>query len=271
MKDPTEMELYLQYGIDLKARRIYFSDPDSDTEITNRSVGLAIRAIDRMIQENPDKPIELHVMSYGGDPYAILGLYDKIQESPCKFEFHGRGGIMSAAVLLLCACDERIISANSTIMMHEGTTNLGEKSVTDLAINAEEDARLMRLIVDILASRTFVDSKEFWLNIARRDLYVSPQEALLLGLADKIEPYRKRGNFRQATAHLFKTCKPNKKQLKSIFSRLAHRVRNIDIQSVTIRLPQEEYEEQTPAVQAEEQQNGGAENGRVPDGSDDQN
>jgi len=248
VRDPSELEIYLQYGIDFKQRRIYFGDTVGDSDVTAESVGTAVRAMDRMIDEDPSKTIQIHVASYGGDPYMALGLYDKIQEAPCKVEFYGRGAIMSAAVIIMCACDERFLAENATVMLHEGSSNPGERNVTDLAISSEEDARLNGLICGMLADRTFVSSSDFWLNIARRDLYISPSEALFLGLADRVLARRKRGNHRKAAAYLFKTNKPSKRQLQSIFNKLSSRVRNVDITNVTVRMPVEECEhEETQA------------------------
>ena len=246
MRDPSEIEVYLQYGVDFKRRRIYFGNAVGESEVTSESVGTAVRALDRMVYDDPSKPVEIHIASYGGDPYMALGLYDKIQELPCKVEFYGRGAIMSAAVIIMCACDERFLAENATVMLHEGSSDPGERNVTDLAISSEEDTRLNSLICGMLADRTFVSSPDFWLNIARRDLFISPSEALFLGLADRILPRRKRGNHRKAAAHLFKVNKPSRRQLQSIFNKLSSRVRNVDITNIVVRMPVEECEEVQP-------------------------
>src|ERR1039458_9950262 len=89
MAEKTELTDLLAYGIDMKSRRIYFgvnldqSDENTFSDFTLGSVEAAVRAIHRMIIDAPGKPIELHMNSYGGDPYAMLRLYDEILSCPC--------------------------------------------------------------------------------------------------------------------------------------------------------------------------------------------
>src|SRR5271170_5768045 len=119
MATQTELTDSLIHGIDLKTRRIYFGrflddGDDNPGDFTQASIELAIRALHKMSLDAPGKPIEIHMNSYGGDPYAMLRLYDEILSCPCQVKFYGGGAIMSAATWIMAVCDERYLYPNAT-------------------------------------------------------------------------------------------------------------------------------------------------------------
>src|SRR5271157_5847113 len=102
MADKSDLSENLVYGIDLKSRRIYFGVPmdwtqEDPADFSGASIEMAVRSMHRMILDAPGKPIEIHMNSYGGDPYAMLRLYDEILSCPCQVKFYGGGAIMSSA------------------------------------------------------------------------------------------------------------------------------------------------------------------------------
>jgi ATP-dependent Clp endopeptidase proteolytic subunit ClpP len=223
----TELTDNLAYGVDLKNRRIYFGinldsgDVDQSTDFTLTSVEYAVRALHRMATDAPGKPIEIHMCSYGGDPYAMLRLYDEIHACPCQVKFFGAGVIMSSATWIMAGCDERNLHPNTTIMVHDGSEGFDGKH-TDHQIQAAEMKRLQERLYDIYAENSRMP-KEFWEDVCQRDLYMSASEAVSLGLADKIVEPKKRGNLRKARyAALKKTpeSKEMNKLVKDIYERI---------------------------------------------------
>lgn len=215
MAEKTELTDNLAYGVDLKNRRIYFgvnldsADVDESTSFTMSSVEYAIRAIHRMVVEAPHKPIELHMCSYGGDTYSMLRLHDEILASPCQIKFIGGGAIMSSASFIMSACDERYLHPNTTVMVHELSDEMGRNKHTDLNIGSEENTRLMDRLTDIYATNSRMP-KEFWADIIQRDVYLSADEAVSLGLADKIIEPKKRGNLRKVRQAALRKQQDNK-------------------------------------------------------------
>src|ERR1051325_11780330 len=198
MADKSELTDSLVYGIDLKNRRIYFgtcvdSGDETPGDFTQASVELAIRSLHKMSLDAPGKPIEIHMNSYGGDPYAMLRLYDEILSCPCQVKFYGGGAIMSAATWIMVACDERYLYTHATIMVHDGSEGYEGKH-TDVQITAAENKRLQDVLYDIYTNNTRMP-KEFWQDVCQRDLYLNSSEAVSLGLADKIVEPKKRGNL----------------------------------------------------------------------------
>ena len=222
----TELTDNLAYGVDLKNRRIYFGvnldshGAEESTDFTLSSVEMAVRAMHRMATEHPNKPIELHMSSYGGDTYAMLKLHDEILACPCQIKFIGSGPIMSSASFIMAACDERWVHPNAVIMVHELSSGGGGKH-TDIKIDAAENARLMDQLCGIYEANSRMP-KEFWLDITQRDVYLSASEAVSLGIADKIVEPKKRGNLRKVRqAALKKEIEPKemKDLVKSLYER----------------------------------------------------
>jgi len=226
MADKSDLSENLVYGIDLKARRIYFGVPMDWTEadmgdFTSASIEIAVRSMHRMIQDAPGKPIELHMNSYGGSPYDMLRLYDEILSCPCQVKFFGGGAIMSAATWILVACDERYLHPHATVMVHDGWETFEGKH-TDNQVRASEEKRLQDLLYDIYTANTRMP-KEFWQDVCQRDLYVTASEAVSLGMADKIIEPKKRGNLRKIRQAALKKNPDNRemeKLLKDIYTRI---------------------------------------------------
>lgn len=227
-RSKTELESYLVYGIDEKNRRVYFgtdlvtSDPYDVGGFTQCSCEFAIRAIERMATDYPRTPIEIHMNSYGGDPYSMLALYDVIHTVGCQIKFYGKGAIMSAATWILCAADERNLYPHTTIMVHDGSDGF-EGKFTDFKIAKEEGDRLMEVLYDIYEKNSRMP-REFWEEVCKRDLYLTAEEAVQLGLADKIIHPKKRGNLRKAREHHLRQ-KVDKRRMNKLAVKLMKRVK----------------------------------------------
>lgn len=225
--EKTELTDLLSYGVDLKNRKIYFGsfvDPMSSEDFSDFTIGsveVAIRAMHRMANEGPGKPIEIHMNSYGGDPHAMLRLHDEILASPCQVKFYGGGAIMSAATWIMAVCDERYLHLNTTVMVHDGSDGWEGKH-TDGQIMAAEMRRLQDLLYDIYTANSHMP-KEFWQDVCQRDLYLTADETVKLGLADKIIEPRKRGNLRRVRQAAMKKIPDNatmKELLKGLYTRI---------------------------------------------------
>lgn len=224
----TELEAYLVYGVDEKNRRVYFgtdlvtSDPDDVGGFSQCSIEFAIRAIERMASDHPKTPIEIHMNSYGGDAYAMLALYDLMQTISCQIKFYGKGAIMSAATWIMCGADERHLYPNTRIMVHNGWTGAVEGKVTDAELAMEEEKYLQKRLEEIYAENSRMPF-EFWHEVCKRDLYLSAEETIQLGLADRIIHPKKRGNYRKIRQHHL-TQKIDKRKMNKLVVKLMERI-----------------------------------------------
>ena len=243
MVERSETEDIFGYSVDLKNRRIYFGSLDSevDGEINWNSVELCIRAIRKLATDFPKKPIELHMSSLGGDCYEALRLYDVIQSCTCQIKFYGSGSIMSSAVWIMAGCDERWLDPNTTVMIHKGSVISSDQSLVDREIDTEESKRLDKLMFNILAENSRM-GPEFWEDVAQRDIYLSADETIMLGLADKIVQPQKRGNLRKSRTYGLSQS-PDKRTLQKLIKTMYERIhKGRFLPKIQLHVPKEEYD-----------------------------
>ena len=124
----------------------------------------------------------------GGDVIETLGLIDfmKSQEKQgIKYNIIVRGAAMSAGALLLaCGTGSRMASKHSKIMVHQLSTIVVGK-LSDVKSNAKFSEELESDCNQLMAECTKKD-KEYWENISSNDYFISAQQALELGIIDKI-------------------------------------------------------------------------------------
>lgn len=256
----TVLEYYLGYGIDLKNRIIDFGpaitgSSEDGSDFDYYSVNLAIRGINLMVQMSNKKPIEIHMCSYGGDPYFMMALKDKILESPVKFIFRGSGKIASAATWIMVVCDERYLSTDTTVMIHNGGIHYdgssGEEKTTDRAIDIAHDLVLQDRLSELFAENSRMP-KSFWDAVVKRDCYITAKEAYVLGLIEGITPHVKRGNLRHKREKNLKSH-PSKRNLNALSKRLLERIQANDKLTIEVHVPEEQYEDIPEYDNSEEQ------------------
>ena len=124
----------------------------------------------------------------GGDVIETLGLIDfmKSQEKQgIKYNIIVRGAAMSAGALLLaCGTGTRMASKHSKIMVHQLSTIVVGK-LSDVKSNAKFSEELESDCNQLMSESTKKD-KEYWENISSNDYFISAQQALELGIIDKI-------------------------------------------------------------------------------------
>jgi len=172
------------------ARRVIYLDArvgDDTAARLNRELGL--------LAEKPG-PITLRISSNGGSVESEMSIVDAINEvqvKGCKVtgEVYGHG--MSAAFMILQACDVRRMGRNAVLMVH-GITSW---TVGDLRDLEAETKLLQRMQIDganMLANRCTAPegsaycTAEFWLNVLKANtaVYLFPDEALEWGMVDEV-------------------------------------------------------------------------------------
>lgn len=237
----------LDYDVDFKRRRIYFgalaeSHDEGGSDFSWRSVERVIRHIHLMESEATAKPIELHMSSPGGDPYALLRLYDVIQSCSCQIKFIGGGEICSAATWIMAGCDERLLYPNTRILIHDsgcGESSAPEK-LTDRYIDTDNEKFLQGKLNHIYADNSIMPV-EFWDEMVKRDLWISAEEAIMLGLADKIIQPRKRGSLRKNRIASMKQER-DKKDMSKLIRMLKDRIYMDKLSKLELHIPEEKFD-----------------------------
>ena len=170
----------LEWGINTKSNTMYLP-----YEIEQDSLYAVMTRFDNFIQHNEGQDINLVLSSYGGDVYSMLGIIDYFKTLPVKVNTHCFGACMSAAaVILACGTGKRTMTANSTVMVHEGSAFEAGKT-SDVLKGADHLKKLLENINRILGEVTN-KSQEFWEGVSKQDTYLTAQECLDYGIIDEI-------------------------------------------------------------------------------------
>ena len=170
----------LEWGINTKSNTMYLT-----YEIEQDSLYAVMTRFDNFIQHNEGQDINLVLSSYGGDVYSMLGTIDYFKTLPVKVNTHCFGACMSAAaVILACGTGKRTMTANSTVMVHEGSAFEAGKT-SDVLKGADHLKKLQNNINRILGEVTN-KSQEFWEGVSKQDTYLTADECLEYGIIDEI-------------------------------------------------------------------------------------
>ena len=176
-----EATTQMDYGIDVEASSVLLFGEIMDGSLYD----MITRILHMRKEENKNNPINLIINSTGGSVYEALGIIDYIQSLDVKVNTIVRGCAMSAAALILCAgTGIRAASKNSTIMFHEMSSDIYGKS-SDMKANVQHMEKLENILLDIMYTNSKKDV-EWWKTTTIKDFYITPIEALDLGVIDTI-------------------------------------------------------------------------------------
>ncbi|XP_018566630.1 uncharacterized protein LOC108907440 [Anoplophora glabripennis] len=156
--------------------------------------------------ESSNKPIHLYINSPGGSVTAGLGIYDTMQYILPPIATWCVGQACSMASLLLAAGSPgmRHSLPNARIMIHQPSGG-AQGQATDIQIQAEEILKLKKQINQLYVRHT---GQELALveKSMERDKFMSPEEAKIFGIIDKVLTRPPKGNV--ATEEVIKEISP---------------------------------------------------------------
>lgn len=192
-----------ELGIDPFAREIYLT---GEPELATKSLeepGVEYMMVSRFIKNlrqleltNSD-PILIHMKTCGGFEQEGFAIYDAIRFCPCHVTILSYTHARSMSSIILQAADRRVLMPNSYFMIHWGWASFtgGQQAVLSWAeFERQMEPRFLAVYLDKMAH-----SKEFGSWSRKRierflrekmgekgDVILSPKEAILWGLADRI-------------------------------------------------------------------------------------
>jgi len=134
--------------------------------------------------ENPEQEVQLYINSDGGDPSAMLALYDTMRfiKSPVTTTCSGQA-VASAAVLLAAgAPGRRAVLPHSRVVLHQPAAQ-GRGTIPDLILQADEVVRVRTQLENILSRHTGHDVAQLRHDTDRDRVFDAPG-AVAYGLAD---------------------------------------------------------------------------------------
>ena len=136
------------------------------------------------------KPITLIISTYGGSVDELYSLYDVMKFIPCEVQTVGIGKVMSAGCHLLAAGakGKRLVSASTRLMLHPVQMHGGfEGNIFQMEQMVVENRKTQDRIVATLIKETGADPEKIdAIMKLGYDYYISAQQAVELGLADKV-------------------------------------------------------------------------------------
>lgn len=191
-----DIDKFHDYSIHIPTRTIFMGTENISTENDFEESGVDCSMAERnlknihILEAMSSDPITIIMNNIGGDFYHGMAIYDAIKYSSVeKITIKVFGHAMSMGSIILQAADERIMAPNAKQMVHYGYTTLDGESKT-VEKKAREDRDNNRLIEEIYLDRVKEKIPDFTMKALKklldRDTFLSPEESVRLGLADKI-------------------------------------------------------------------------------------
>lgn len=148
-------------------------------EINEQTVSMFLKKTEKAIA-NSAPFIIINLCSEGGYQYDALAIYGRIRSLPMPVIVRAYGKVMSAATIILAGASERFLAPETWIMVHDSPESKSGTPRELLQAQREEDQW-----ANILAQHSHTSAIE-WRAISARDSYLTPAEAIQLGIADVI-------------------------------------------------------------------------------------
>jgi ATP-dependent Clp protease protease subunit len=175
-------ERYYDIYSRLLSDRIIFLDGD----IVDMNADMVVAQILFLDGQTTEKDINLYINSPGGSVTAGLAIYDTIQHVKSDVQTICLGQAASLAALILCAGapGKRLILPSARVIIHQPWGG-AQGQARDIGIQSREIVRLKRLTIDYFARHTGKTTEEIAADM-ERDFFMSAEEAVEYGIADKV-------------------------------------------------------------------------------------
>ena len=181
-KDERGVERWYDLASRMLKDRIIFID-DEINSVTASSIIMQLLTLE---SENKDAPITIYINSPGGSISDGMAIYDVMNKVKCPIitVCLGMAASMGAFLLSCGTRGKRYCLPNSTVMIHQPLGG-GRGQATEIEIIAKRILALRDKLYRIMSKNSNVDY-ETMANACERDNYLTPEEALKMGLIDKI-------------------------------------------------------------------------------------
>lgn len=174
----------VHYYIDYDNRNIYidYDVDDSLFEVTKQI--LEYNRQDKEKKPEERKPINIYIMSYGGDLYQAYAAIAAMLASKTPINTINMGVSMSAGLLILLAGHKRYAMKYSTAMIHQGSGG-AQGTFSEMEEQQKNYRKLIDSMRDYILERTKIDLKLYNKNKSK-DWFLTDKEQVDLGIVDKI-------------------------------------------------------------------------------------
>jgi len=164
-----------------------------DGEISDQNADLVVAQLLFLDGQDTEKDINLYINSPGGSVTAGLAIYDTMQyvRSDVQTICLGQAASMAALIVAGGAPGKRLVLPSSRMLIHQPWGGASGQA-RDIGIQSKEIIRLKKMTIDYFAKHTGKEPQIIAADM-ERDFYMSAQDAIAYGVADRILVREKNG------------------------------------------------------------------------------
>lgn len=157
------------------------------TPIDDGVANVVIAQLLHLESDSPESPISLYLNSPGGDPTAMLAVYDTMEfiSAPVATTCVGQARGAAAVLLAAGAPGQRTVLPRARVVLEQPAQGGTRGDVPDLQVAAKEILRLRTELESILARHTGRSVEQVHQD-TDRDLVLTAEEAVAYGVADVV-------------------------------------------------------------------------------------
>jgi len=158
-------------------------------EVNVKTADVAIAVLEKWHYREPECDITFVIQSPGGDVIAGFALYDYmmwLRRHGHRITTVARGIAASMAGIILQAGDERFMDPNAQMLIHELSGEIGGR-LSDIGDTHTMFEKLDARGTAILAERSTLTARQIKSKMSRKDWWLSSDEAVKLGFADRVD------------------------------------------------------------------------------------
>jgi ATP-dependent Clp protease protease subunit len=157
-------------------------------EVNDHTANLVVAQMLFLESQNSSEDINFYINSPGGAVTAGLGIYDTMQfiKSSVSTIVMGQACSMGSFLAMAGEPGKRLVLPNSRTMIHQPSGGAGGQA-TDMQIQVDEILKMKKNLTQIYVNHNSAGKTFEQLEAAmERDNFMSAQEAVDFGLADKV-------------------------------------------------------------------------------------
>ena len=170
------------YSRMLRERIIFLAN-----EVEDNMANLIVAQLLYLESVDPEKDITLLINSPGGSVTSGMAIHATMKFIKCDVSTICMGQACSMGAFLLSAGTKgkRYALADSRIMVHQPSSGMGRSTVTDMEIQLNEVQKMKKSLTQYMADYCGKDYQTMY-DLMERDHFMSPEEAVELGLVDRV-------------------------------------------------------------------------------------
>ncbi|SDG93043.1 ATP-dependent Clp protease, protease subunit [Lentzea fradiae] len=166
----------------LLSERIVYLGTGIDSGVANALIAQLLH----LEADNPESEINLYINCEGGDPAAMLALYDTMRyiEAPVATTCVGQAVAAGAVLLAAGAEGRRAVLPHARVVLHQPAAQ-GRGTIPDLILAADEVVRVRTQLEEILSKHTGRGVEQLRHDTDRDRVFDAPG-AVEYGLVDRV-------------------------------------------------------------------------------------